>query len=598
MDYKTEVLDDIPLIIGYCQKFNLSDLIDKHLSTHGNQKGLSNGELALVWLAHILTKSNHCKAPVAEWSAKHRLALEALIGKQISDNDLEDCRLSRLLQRFAIDEKWNEFEQAFYKGTFSILQLDTSPPRDFQQNSSDKKKINSTIKIDSTTAYGHHEVSEGGIMKHGKSKDCRPDLPQLKMMVAVEGKTGFQIASDVVPGNKNDDILYLPIIERTRTIVETKNCLFCGDSKMSSLSIKSNIEKNKEFYLTPVQLNEKEKKLFNELVEDIVNGTQEAYLIYERSFDGEKNNIIGAGYEINRTLVNQDEDGLKWTERVLFIKSFDHTEMEFKKCEKSLKKIETDLSTMSSNLCVNEEEARNELNRKLNEYFENNKIKKDFVDFDIKIDFEVKNIKRSEKRNNKVRNGFYNLKKYRCRLENIKINEKYIEEIKRKMGWRIYVTNAPKPLLDFSSAYRFYRKTMYVIEIGFHVLKDYLNISPLYVRNEDQILGMTRMLTLALKILTLMTAELRENLKKDDKVLVGLYAGQPKRKHPSPTVQSILEYFTRQEITLVGMKEGDRRHWGITGFTDKCREILRYLHIPEEKYFSIPEKLESLGFIC
>ncbi len=42
------------------------------------------------------------------------------------------------------------------------------------------------------------------------------------------------------------------------------------------------------------------------------------------------------------------------------------------------------------------------------------------------------------------------------------------------------------------------------MENTFHLLKDRpLGISPLYVRNDDQITGLTRLLTLALRILTL-----------------------------------------------------------------------------------------------
>jgi hypothetical protein len=122
---------------------------------------------------------------------------------------------------------------------------------------------------------------------------------------------------------------------------------------------------------------------------------------------------------------------------------------------------------------------------------------------------------------------------------------------------------------------------MYVIEIGFHVLKDYIKISPLFVRNQDQIIGLTRLLMLALKILTLMTADLRSKMKEGNVILEGLYAGQPKRQHPFPTAQSILQYFSRQDIVLVGMKMDEGWRWVISSLTCTCQSILKLLKIPE-----------------
>ena len=599
MNCKTELLDDVPLIFGFCQKLNLCELLNKHFPSHGSQKGLSNGELILGWIAHILTTNNHCKSPVSNWMHKHRSVIEALLSKKISDTDFEDCRLGRLLEKLAQDHNWHEFETSFYADAFSILQLDTSPPEDFVGlHPLTETEITRTIKIDSTTAYGHHEVIEDGIMQRGWSKDHRPDLPQLKLMVSVEGNTGYQIASDVLPGNKNDDILYVPIIERTRRIVSTKNCLFCGDSKMSHLNIKANLEKNKEYYLVPLQMHKTEKKEMESMINRIVNEDQEAYLIHDMcDSKTEINRVIAAGFEKERSQSFQDGNNLIcWNERILLVRSYDHANQEIKRYVDKLNKACAKLRDLTSKACSSEETANEDIFNKINEFFENESIyERDLFEFEILCKMENKEVRRCEKRNGKQREGSFKLKKYRANLINVKVKKEKLEQIKRTIGWRTYVTNAPTSALTFSSAYRFYRKTMYVIEIGFHVLKDYIQISPIFVRDETQIIGMTRLLILTLKILTLITAEIRANLKKENAILVGLYPGQPKRKHVSPTGQSLLEYFTRQGITLIGIKIENVWNWQITPLTDICRDILRFLKIPEECYTSIPDKLFKMG---
>ena len=50
-----ERVDDIPLLIGLAQKLHLPEVLDRHLGHHGNHQGLSNGWLATVWLASILS---------------------------------------------------------------------------------------------------------------------------------------------------------------------------------------------------------------------------------------------------------------------------------------------------------------------------------------------------------------------------------------------------------------------------------------------------------------------------------------------------------------------------------------------------------------
>nr|MBA3283845.1 transposase [Nitrosopumilus sp.] len=531
-----ELLSDIPLIIGFSKKINLLSVLDKVLSVHGNQKGLSNAQVVLVWLSHILTQNNHCKSPVNDWVSKHKLALEVSLNIKISETDFDDMKLSRLLNKFADDNTWKMLESLFYKDSFSILDLSTNVPEYFKENPSSTNEIRMAIKVDSTTAYGHHEVTKNGIMQRGWSKDHRPDLPQVKMMVSVEGNTGLQIASNVVSGNQNDDPLYIPILEDTRKIIDTKNSLICGDSKMSAISIRADIVKNNELYLSPLQLNDAVKKLHEELTEKIVDGDQQAELIWDID-ENNKATLIGAGFEISRSLSYElnNKEKLEWNERILLVRSTVHAQNEILKFDKKIEKFNDTLSKFESKLCDTEEKSKLDFLKKFEEI--NNDKNINFFEYKIETVIEIDKKKIKNKKKDSIEEAFVNRKRYRTVIVEVCERTDLLNIQRHRLGWRLYVTNAKKEHLTFSSAYRYYRKTMYVIEIGFHALKDYINISPLFVRNEKQILGMTRLLILALKILTLMTAYIRKNMKKENIVLKGLYAGQPARKHPAPTAQ-------------------------------------------------------------
>ena len=54
-----ERIDDFPLLLGTMQRLELPAILDRHLTRHGLQQGLSWGWIATIWLAHILSQGDH-----------------------------------------------------------------------------------------------------------------------------------------------------------------------------------------------------------------------------------------------------------------------------------------------------------------------------------------------------------------------------------------------------------------------------------------------------------------------------------------------------------------------------------------------------------
>lgn len=75
-----ERVDDIPLLIGFIQRLQLPELLERHLGSHHLHQGLPNGTLAAVWLAFILSEANHCKVSVQDWAQRHQHTLTVLWG--------------------------------------------------------------------------------------------------------------------------------------------------------------------------------------------------------------------------------------------------------------------------------------------------------------------------------------------------------------------------------------------------------------------------------------------------------------------------------------------------------------------------------------
>ena len=71
-------------------------------------------------------------------------------------------------------------------------------------------------------------VTPEGLFQFGHSKDYRPDLPQLKIAMAVLDPLGLPLTTTVVAGNTADDPLYLPEIAKVRKIIALTGLTYVG----------------------------------------------------------------------------------------------------------------------------------------------------------------------------------------------------------------------------------------------------------------------------------------------------------------------------------------------------------------------------------
>ena len=63
-----ERIDDVPLLLGFMRRMKIGEILDKQLGKHHLHQGLSLRNLALGWIAYILSESDHRKSAVQEWA--------------------------------------------------------------------------------------------------------------------------------------------------------------------------------------------------------------------------------------------------------------------------------------------------------------------------------------------------------------------------------------------------------------------------------------------------------------------------------------------------------------------------------------------------
>jgi transposase len=316
-----ERVDDVPLLIGMMGRMKLAEVLDKHLGQHHLHQGLSNGQLAVGWIAYILSQSDHRKCAVEDWAFGLSHTLESLFGCPLRPHEFSDDRLGILLERLAgVD--WPAVEADLFRSCFAIYEL----PSD-------------TVRLDTTTSCGYHAIDPDGIMQLGHSKDHRPDLPQLKIMAAVTQPLAFPLCTAVVPGNTPDDVLYWPTIVEVKKLINKVGMLFVGDNKMAALETRGRIANAKDYYLMPLPHTGQTAKLFDSWVDEGLRKEKQPRADAEgqksdrltevwHGGEGEEKVLIAKAYEFTRTQKvtlkgeeGKEEKEVEWTERVQVLQS-------------------------------------------------------------------------------------------------------------------------------------------------------------------------------------------------------------------------------------------------------------------------------------
>ncbi|MGL5079731.1 MAG: hypothetical protein ACRDBG_28365 [Waterburya sp.] len=132
------------------------------------------------------------------------------------------------------------------------------------------------------------------------------------------------------------------------------------------------------------------------------------------------------------------------------------------------------------------------------------------------------------------------------------------------------------PVTEAVEAY----KEQWQPEQGFHRFKKgRLSALPIYFRDEEKIKGLMFLLTIALRVFTLMEFVVRRQLHQSQSSLAGLYEGNPQRITNRPTAEKMLRAF--RNITLYIHRDGQRE---ISFLNDVQQEILKLMNVPQSIY--------------
>jgi len=546
-----ELVEDIPVLLAQMERMGIQPTLDEYFPTHGNWKGISLGWTSAIWLTHILSQGDHRLNHVEGWAEKRLETLGGCIGQAVRALDFSDDRLESILLALSHDRRWGEFEAALNQHLLRVYDL--NPQR---------------VRLDSTSASGYWRVTEEGLFQLGHSKDHRPDLPQVKVMLSALDPLGMPVATQVLSGGSADDPLYIPAIAQVREGVKQEGLLYVGDCKMAALGTRAFTQVGGDFYLCPfsvVQLPDTELESY---LNPVWSGEQALTPIYRQKGDGTAEQIA-EGYERTEPLsAVVDGKRIDWIERRLVICSLQQAKVAEAGLQARMKRAQTALETLNERKPGRTHFRDVDPLRQAAEAI----VKKHRLEGLLNLSYEEVVKERWLQRYGKRPAGVRVEREVRLHIE---VNEEAVNKTRRRFGWRVYATNQPGEQLSLTQAVLAYRDE-YLIERSFGRLKGKpLSLTPMYLQNDDHATGLIRLLTIGLRVLTLLEFTVRRRLAAGNEKLAGLYAGNPKRSTARPTAEATLQAFKQITLTVITTAKQIQRH--LTPLSNLQRRILTLL---------------------
>lgn len=364
----------------------------------------------------------------------------------------------------------------------------------------------------------------------------------------------------MLPGHRADDPLYTPLIARVRSLLgaDTTGLLYVGDSKMSALATRADLVAHGDWYLMPLPTKSEPADQWTAWIDAAVTGAVPLQPLDSASPPG------AVGYEhVRDRIAEGDGHPQTWTERVLILRSTALAERQQTILDARLTATRAALERLTPPPKHGRKQYRDaaSLHAAIAALLAR-------ADLDGLLEVVIAPDPTAT----------------RWIVTAVTPVEQALADRRARLGWRALVTNTAASIWPPTRLLALYHDG-WTQERAFHVLKAVpLGLSPLFVWREDQLRGLTHLLTLGLRLVTLIELQLRERWAAPAEPIAGLYPEQPPRVTRHPSGVRILRTFAQAELTLTRITQPDRITWHLTPLTPLHQRILTDLGLGHDLY--------------
>jgi transposase len=304
--------------------------------------------------------------------------------------------------------------------------------------------------------------------------------------------------------------------------------------------------------------------------------------------------LAAEGYEFARTCYASGStvDAAAWSERVLVVRSPMHADQQAAGLEKRLCHAETTLAALTPPRGRGKRQITAEAT--LMEAIA--LVLKDHrVDGLLSVAWE-KQVEQTTQYVGRGRGALSRekrvIEKIRSHITQIVRQEDHIADLRQRFGWKAFVTNAGPKRLSLQDAVLSYRNA-YRVERIFQRLKSRVQIAPLFVKLNEHIEGLTSLLTLGVRVLTVTEFVLRRSLEQAQAGLPGLHPENKQKVTDKPTAERILKAFSDVSLTIIKNAAGEEILRRLTPLSGIQEDILQRLGLGVALYRQL--EMQEMG---
>jgi transposase len=229
----SRTLGAAPIVRHFCERLRLRALLERYLPASDARLRLSSAR-ALAALITNLAISREPLYGLGAWVCRHE---PCALGLAPGDAEhLNDDRAGRALDRlFGCD-----------RGSL-LCELVLTAIREFEVETSQLHNDSTSISVHGayTHADGRERAGRATVaICHGHSKDHRPDLKQLVVILTVSADGAVPLAQRVCDGNTSDSSTHIETWEGLRALLGRCDFLYVADCKLATAEQMRHIDRN------------------------------------------------------------------------------------------------------------------------------------------------------------------------------------------------------------------------------------------------------------------------------------------------------------------------------------------------------------------
>jgi transposase len=487
-----ERVDDIPAIIAHLHNMRVAPLLDTHFSPNGHWQGVSLGKTTGVWLAFILSEGDHRLYRVAPWVTAHQRTLSRCLGSAGKPRDLTDDRLATILDDLHVAERWGTFERDL---TQSVRRVSDLQGR--------------VVRIDTTTAGA--DGTPDGLCQLGPRKAHRPDLPQVKIAMAVLDPLGLPLTMTVVAGQTADAPLSVPEMATVRQTPQRPGLTEVGDCTMAALGTRAESVAHQDDSWCPLSAKQRPEAELARVLDPVFRGVLAPSALRLPNADGaldETDDPVAMGFVSPVELMAPAHSGPShtWQERRLVVRSLACAARQEKPLRQRVTRAVTALNALAE---------RQQGKPRVPDAATAGQAAAAILAQHRVAGLVTVTVTTAVHAYVKRRYG--TRPATTVRSERVRVGatceEAPLAHAVRRLGWRVSATNHAAEAVSRAQGVAASRRE-YLIEQGFGRLKGRAwSLTPLFLRDEQRVVALSCLLSIALRVLVLMPCVVRRHLR-------------------------------------------------------------------------------------